>query len=96
MDKGQEEDWWGSRFIVILAIVSVITLVAFVWRELATNDPVVHLRVFKCPEFTAEDLVVEGIDRITRVGDRLDVPWAPHNDGDRAPGGDSGDNGVYG
>jgi DHA2 family multidrug resistance protein len=47
LDKGQEEDWWGSRFIVTLSIVSVITLAAFVWRELATNDPVVHLRVFK-------------------------------------------------
>jgi DHA2 family multidrug resistance protein len=32
---------------VTLAIVSVTTLAAFVWRELATNDPVVHLRVFK-------------------------------------------------
>jgi DHA2 family multidrug resistance protein len=47
LDKGQEEDWFSSRFIVVLGIVCVAGLVAFVWRELATSDPVVHLRVFQ-------------------------------------------------
>jgi len=47
LDKGQEDDWFGSRFIVILTVLCVIGLVAFVIRELCTSDPVVHLRVFK-------------------------------------------------
>ena len=47
LDKGQEEDWFASHFILILAIGAVCGLVFFVIRELMTRDPVVHLRVFK-------------------------------------------------
>jgi DHA2 family multidrug resistance protein len=47
LDKGQEEDWFGSTWIQWLLIVGGIGLVAFIIRELRTRDPVVHLRVFK-------------------------------------------------
>ena len=47
LDKGQEEDWFASRLITTLAILSAVTLVALVVHELRTEDPVVDLRVFK-------------------------------------------------
>ncbi|HEU4414583.1 MAG TPA: DHA2 family efflux MFS transporter permease subunit [Candidatus Angelobacter sp.] len=47
LDKGQEEDWFGSHFILILAILCVIGFVFFVVRELVTGHPVVQLRIFK-------------------------------------------------
>ncbi len=47
LDKGQEEDWFGSHFIVVLMIIAVVGLLLFVVRELMTRDPVVHLSVFK-------------------------------------------------
>ncbi|HWF38376.1 MAG TPA: DHA2 family efflux MFS transporter permease subunit [Candidatus Acidoferrales bacterium] len=47
LDKGQEKDWFSSRFITILAVVSAIALIAFIVYELRTDDPVVDLRVFK-------------------------------------------------
>jgi DHA2 family multidrug resistance protein len=47
LDKGQEEDWFHSRFIVTLAIICVAGIAAFIWHELRTSEPVVHLRVFK-------------------------------------------------
>jgi len=47
LDKGQEDDWFESRRIVILTIVAVVGLVTLVIRELTTEDPVVDLRVFK-------------------------------------------------
>src|SRR5947207_5415243 len=34
LDKGQQEDWFASTFITILAIVSVVTLVALIVHEL--------------------------------------------------------------
>jgi DHA2 family multidrug resistance protein len=46
LDKGQEEDWFGSTLIVALAIMAAITLAAFVWREMTCRDPVVHLQLF--------------------------------------------------
>lgn len=47
LDKGQEDDWFGSHFIVILAIFACIGFVAFIIRELTTPHPVVQLRIFK-------------------------------------------------
>jgi DHA2 family multidrug resistance protein len=47
LDKGQQEDWFASTFITLLAVVSVGTLVALVIHELRTDHPIVDLRVFK-------------------------------------------------
>ena len=47
LDKGQEDDWFGSRFITTLAVLTAAGLVAFVIRELTAKHPVVDLRVFK-------------------------------------------------
>src|SRR6202163_2111274 len=47
LDKGQEDDWFSSTMITVLAIVSAVTLVTLVIYELTTDDPVVDLRVFK-------------------------------------------------
>jgi DHA2 family multidrug resistance protein len=47
LDKGQEEDWFGSNFIRVLFVLCVIGFVFFVIRELTTRHPVVNLRIFK-------------------------------------------------
>jgi len=47
LDKGQEADWFSSRLITGLAIVSAVTLVVLIVHLLRTDDPVVDLRVFK-------------------------------------------------
>ncbi len=47
LDKGQEEDWFASHFIVWLFVICIIGLAAFVIRELVDEHPVVDLRVFK-------------------------------------------------
>jgi DHA2 family multidrug resistance protein len=47
LDKGQEDDWFGSHLIVGLAIVAVVGLTLFIVREMWARNPVVHLSVFK-------------------------------------------------
>jgi DHA2 family multidrug resistance protein len=47
LDKGQEDDWFGSHFIVTLAVIAAAGLIAFVIRELLDSHPVVDLRVFR-------------------------------------------------
>jgi DHA2 family multidrug resistance protein len=53
LDKGQEEDWFNSRFIVVLAVAFAIGLLAWVTRGLTTRDPVAELRVFRQAPFAA-------------------------------------------
>jgi len=47
LEEGQQEDWFGSRFIVTMALGAVAGLGLFVWRELTTPHPAVDLRVLK-------------------------------------------------
>jgi DHA2 family multidrug resistance protein len=53
LDKGQEEDWFSSHFIVILAVLAAIGLIGFVIRELKTEHPIVDLRVFRYRTYSA-------------------------------------------
>jgi MFS transporter, DHA2 family, multidrug resistance protein len=53
LDKGQEEDWFESHWITILAVIAIVALAIFVVHELRTRDPVVHLRVFKQRTYSA-------------------------------------------
>jgi DHA2 family multidrug resistance protein len=53
LDKGQEEDWFDSRFIVVLAVAFALGLVAWVARELVAPDPVADLHVFGQRTFAA-------------------------------------------
>jgi DHA2 family multidrug resistance protein len=53
LEKGQENSWFESDFIVKLAIVSAISLISFVIWELKTDQPVVELRVLKDISFSS-------------------------------------------
>jgi DHA2 family multidrug resistance protein len=47
LDKGQEADWFGSRFIVTLCVVAIVCIVGLVIRELTAEHPILDLSVFK-------------------------------------------------
>jgi MFS transporter, DHA2 family, multidrug resistance protein len=47
LDKGQEEDWFGSHFIITLAVLAVVGLGGLIIRELKAHHPVIDLGVFK-------------------------------------------------
>src|SRR6202047_3302148 len=53
LDKGQEDDWFGSHFIttlIILAAVSLVLLVIWEWRH---KEPIVDVRLFKMFNFAS-------------------------------------------
>lgn len=58
LDKGQEEDWFGSHFILILTVMAVVGLSWFVINELLENQPIVNLRVFKNRTYATGVLVM--------------------------------------
>lgn len=47
LDEGQRDDWFGSTFILVSAIVAAISLVAVVIWELRQEQPVIDFRVLK-------------------------------------------------
>jgi DHA2 family multidrug resistance protein len=57
LDKGQELDWFGSFWICGLAVVAVLALVAFVWREVGHPEPIVQLRVLGNRNFGVGTLI---------------------------------------
>jgi DHA2 family multidrug resistance protein len=58
LDRGQEEDWFGSAFITRLAIVAALGLVAFVVWELRRADPIVDLRLLADRNFAVGNLLM--------------------------------------
>lgn len=61
LDKGQEEDWFGSHFIITLAILAAVGLIGLVIRELMTDNPVIDLGVFKYRSYAIGTFLMTGV-----------------------------------
>jgi MFS transporter, DHA2 family, multidrug resistance protein len=53
LDKGQEDDWFGSHFILTLAVLAAVGLVSLVIWEWFNEHPVIDVRLFKNLNFLA-------------------------------------------
>ncbi|MFT3791816.1 MAG: DHA2 family efflux MFS transporter permease subunit [Rudaea sp.] len=51
LDKGNDEDWFNSNLIIILAVVSAIALAIFLVWELTDREPIVDLKLFRHNNF---------------------------------------------
>jgi DHA2 family multidrug resistance protein len=58
LDKGQEADWFATGWIRWLTAVSAACLIAFVARELTTDQPVVDLRILTNRNFAVGTLLI--------------------------------------
>jgi DHA2 family multidrug resistance protein len=58
LDKGQEDDWFGSNFITTLTVISVICLVILVIWELNVEHPILDVRLFKNVNFATSSLMM--------------------------------------
>lgn len=59
LDKGQTDDWFSSRFITTLTLISVLSLSSFIIVELYfARHPVVNLRAFKNISFATGNIVM--------------------------------------
>lgn len=57
LDKGQQEDWFSSSFIIAFSIITVVSLVALVWVELTHEQPIINLRLFRNLSFAAGNAI---------------------------------------
>ena len=51
LEKGVEEDWFESRYIILLTISSIVAGILFVWRQLTVEYPILNLRLLKNSSF---------------------------------------------
>jgi DHA2 family multidrug resistance protein len=58
LDKGQEDDWFGSRFITTLIIVSAVCLLSLVIWEWFQKTPIIDVRMFKNFNFASASLMM--------------------------------------
>ena len=58
LDKGQEDDWFASRFIITLAIVAVVCLVGLVVYEWFHKQPIVDVRLFTNFNFASASVMI--------------------------------------
>ena len=47
LEHGQQDDWFNNTTIVNLSVLSVFGLLAFIWREMTYEHPIVNLGVLK-------------------------------------------------
>src|ERR1700719_1833845 len=58
LDKGQEDDWFGSRFITTLVVVASACLISLVVWEWHQKAPIIDVRMFKSFNFASASLMM--------------------------------------
>jgi len=58
LDRGQEDDWFGSNVILTLAIVSAVCLVSLVIWEWFSKNPIIEVRLFKSFNYLSSNLMM--------------------------------------
>jgi DHA2 family multidrug resistance protein len=58
LDKGQEDDWFGSHFILTLAILAAVGLISLVIWEWFHRDPIVDVRLYKNLNFLSANFMM--------------------------------------
>jgi DHA2 family multidrug resistance protein len=56
LDRGQIDDWFGSRFITLTFVIAVACLGTAVFWELRQSDPVIEFRLLKTRNFAIANL----------------------------------------
>jgi len=73
LEKGQQKDWFASDLIRYLAVISLVGLILFIWRELTTDKPAVDLRILKDINF-ASATALGGILGVALMGSLFILP----------------------
>ena len=58
LDKGQEDDWFGSHFITTLIVVATVCLISLVIWEWFQKAPIIDVHMFKSFNFASASLML--------------------------------------
>ena len=71
LDRGEDDDWFGSPAIVVAAIIAAVGLVGAVAWLLTTKKPIVNLRVFANRNFAVGSVMIFALGAILYSGSVL-------------------------
>jgi MFS transporter, DHA2 family, multidrug resistance protein len=58
LDKGQEDDWFGSGFITILVVIAAVCLVSLAIWEWFHKSPIIDVRLFRNFNFASSNVML--------------------------------------
>src|ERR1700757_4595431 len=58
LDRGQEDDWFGSHFITTLVVIATVCLISLAIWELYQKAPIIDVRMFKSFNFASSSLMM--------------------------------------
>ena len=61
LDKGQEDDWFGSRLIVTCAVLAGVGLLVFLYREWNAKHPIIDLALYRRRNFAMSQIVMVAV-----------------------------------
>ena len=64
LDRGEDDGWFGSSFIVTFAVLAAIGIAGAVAWLLYTDQPIVNIRVFKDRNFALGSLMIFGVGAV--------------------------------
>jgi MFS transporter, DHA2 family, multidrug resistance protein len=64
LDRGQEDDWFNSRFIIVSTIISGAAFLTFVPWELSRSDPIVDIRLIGRRQFGTSFFVMLAVGAV--------------------------------
>jgi DHA2 family multidrug resistance protein len=53
LEEGERNDWFQSTYIIRLAAIAALGVIAFVWREVSVERPAVNLRILRNISFSS-------------------------------------------
>lgn len=57
LEKGQSDDWFADFWIRTFSVSAFLGIIAFIWHELATEHPIINLRVLKNSNLIASNVL---------------------------------------
>lgn len=52
LEKGEDKDWFATWYIALLTFTTIAGLVAFIWREMSIDFPIVNFKILKKRSFS--------------------------------------------
>src|ERR1700712_2176023 len=58
LDRGEDDDWFGSPLIVVAGILAAVGIVGAIWWLLVAKKPIVNIRVFANRNFAVGSIMI--------------------------------------